>query len=76
MLLARLGLTESLDFLGTLVGDNDVLDGMALFLTTVVLPLPLLVLGPLDRSLRAINDEFQTRTLSQNPFNVGGFAGR
>jgi len=34
MLLARLGSTENFDFLGLFVGDNDVLDGMALLLTT------------------------------------------
>src|SRR5262245_36835598 len=53
---ASLGPPQSFDLLGSFLRDDNILDRRTFFLTTVVLPLPLGILGPLDRSFSAVND--------------------
>ena len=74
MLLADLCTAQTLDLLGPLVADYDVLHGMALLLATITLALSLPVLGTLDRSLYPIDDELQAWTAGQNLLQVSRFA--
>src|SRR5262245_30940687 len=57
---------QRLNLASAAVGDDHVLDCMTLLLTTVELALTRLVLGTLDRSFGAIDNELQPRTGSQH----------
>ena len=66
MLLAFTGRPQGLDLTAGLVGDDDVLDGMAFLLAAVVLLLALAVVRALDRALGAVHDEGQVGTRRQD----------
>lgn len=73
--LASLSSAQPFDLLGSFLRDDNILDGRALFLATVVLPLPLRLFGPLDGPLGSVNDELQLRTLGQKLFQISRSTG-